>query len=162
MPIEFDLGRLIIQLNPYTDGQRNPIPIENRMHFDLTAPPAAAPAAPPAIAPWFVAAAPPAVGVAPAAPPAVGVAPAAPPAVAAGVAAHQAARAAALALLDLGQFQLEVDNYEGAWTFKGATFRVTRAVRIVYRYPLRNARGAPNGLYATENLLVGYAGGNGS
>src|SRR5271166_4093354 len=142
MPIEFDLGRLIIQLNPYTDGQRNPIPIENRMHFDLTAPPAAAPAAPPAIAPWFVAAA--------------------PPAVAAGVAAHQAARAAALALLDLGQFQLEVDNYEGAWTFKGATFRVTRAVRIVYRYPLRNARGAPNGLYATENLLVGYAGGNGS
>src|SRR5271165_5392748 len=102
MPIEFDLGRLIIQLNPYTDGQRNPIPIENRMHFDLTAPPAAAPAAPPAIAPWFAAAAPPAVGVAPAAPPAV----------AAGVAAHQAARAAALALLDLGQFQLEVDNYE--------------------------------------------------
>jgi hypothetical protein len=63
---------------------------------------------------------------------------------------------------DLGQFQMEVDNYEGEWSFKGQTHRVTRAVRIPYRYPLRDASGNFTGLYATENLLIGYAGGNGS
>jgi len=120
MPIECDLGRLIIQLNPYTDVQQNPLPIRNRMHFHLAAAPAADPLAP---------------------------------------AEDHAAEEAAP---DLRRFHLEVDNYEGAWTFKGATFTVTRAVRIVYRYPLRDATGVPNGLYATENLLVGYAGGNGS
>jgi hypothetical protein len=47
------------------------------------------------------------------------------------------------------------------WTFKGRPQTVKRAVRVRYRYALKDQNGAPNGLYATEHLLIGYAGSNG-
>jgi len=62
---------------------------------------------------------------------------------------------------DLGRFQIEVDNYDGEWAFMGHTHRVTRALGIQYRYPLRDQDGNPTGVYATQHLLIGYAGGNG-
>lgn len=58
---------------------------------------------------------------------------------------------------DLGQYQVEIDNYEGAWDFKGNTHKITRALRITYRYPVKGGQG----ILATEHLLIGYAGGNG-
>jgi hypothetical protein len=59
--------------------------------------------------------------------------------------------------LDLSQYQVEIDNYEGAWDFKGNTHKITRALRITYRYPVKDGQG----ILATEHLLIGYAGGNG-
>ena len=58
---------------------------------------------------------------------------------------------------DLGQYHVEIDNYEGAWDFKGNTHKITRALRITYRYPVKDG----HGILATEHLLIGYAGGNG-
>ena len=63
---------------------------------------------------------------------------------------------------DLGRFHIEVDNYDGDWAFMGHPYKVTRALRIQYRYPLRDRDGNPTGVFATQHLLVGYAGGNGS
>jgi hypothetical protein len=63
---------------------------------------------------------------------------------------------------DLGRFEVEVDNYEGEWAFMGTAYRVTRSLRIQYRYPLRDADGNPTGVFATQHLLIGYAGGNGA
>lgn len=59
-------------------------------------------------------------------------------------------------------FQVEIDDYQGEWTFKNQMQKVERALRITYRYPLKDKDGNPNGLWATEHLLVGYAGGNGN
>jgi hypothetical protein len=58
---------------------------------------------------------------------------------------------------DLGQYHVEIDNYEGAWDFKGNTHKITRALRITYRYPVKGG----HGILATEHLLIGHAGGNG-
>jgi len=58
---------------------------------------------------------------------------------------------------DLSKYQVEIDNYEGAWDFKGNTHKITRALRITYRYPVKGGEG----IMATEHLLIGYAGGNG-
>ena len=58
---------------------------------------------------------------------------------------------------DLGQYHVEIDNYEGAWDFKGNTHKITRALRITYCYPVKDGQG----ILATEHLLIGYAGGNG-
>jgi hypothetical protein len=63
---------------------------------------------------------------------------------------------------DFPKFQVEVDDYEGEWTFKNQVQRVVRAVRVTYRYPMLGKDGKPNGLWATEHLLLGYAGGNGN
>ena len=60
------------------------------------------------------------------------------------------------------QFEVEIDNYEGEWSFKGVTNKVSRALRITYRYPRVDANNNPNGVWATEHLLIGYAGGNGA
>jgi hypothetical protein len=57
----------------------------------------------------------------------------------------------------LSQYHVEIDNYEGAWDFKGNTHKITRALRITYRYPVKDG----HGILATEHLLIGYAGGNG-
>jgi hypothetical protein len=66
----------------------------------------------------------------------------------------------------LEQFQVEVDDYianytSGTWTFRGAPQTIKRALRVTYRYPLRDIHDKPTGFYATEHLLIGYAGGNG-
>jgi hypothetical protein len=58
---------------------------------------------------------------------------------------------------DLSKYQVEIDNYEGAWDFKGDTHKITRALRITYRYRVKGGEG----IMATEHLLIGYAGGNG-
>ena len=61
-----------------------------------------------------------------------------------------------------GQFPVQVDNYDAEWTFKGSPYKVTKALRITYRYPLYDKANPPNIIcYATEHLLIGYAGGNG-
>lgn len=55
---------------------------------------------------------------------------------------------------------VEIDNYNGEWSFRGNIQQIKRSLRITYRYPILNAAGAETGLYATEHLLIGYAGGN--
>jgi hypothetical protein len=69
----------------------------------------------------------------------------------------------------VGQIQLELDNYEGEWNFRGIPQKIKSAVRIKYRYPVFGppAAGAAAGTtgpllyWAEESLLVGYAGANG-
>ena len=62
----------------------------------------------------------------------------------------------------LPNFQVEVDNYEGEWAFKGSQQKVKRAIRITYRYKPKSKDGKTSEVWLTEHLLVGYAGGNGS
>jgi hypothetical protein len=66
---------------------------------------------------------------------------------------------------DLEQFHVEVDDYSanyssGTWTFRGQPATIKKAIRITYRYPLNGSDNKPNGVYATEHLLIGYAGSN--
>ena len=70
------------------------------------------------------------------------------------------------ALSNLEKFQVEVDDYisnytSGTWTFRGQPQTVKRALRVTYRYQLKDIDGKYTGVYATEHLLIGYAGGNG-
>ena len=67
---------------------------------------------------------------------------------------------------NLEQFQVEIDDYiayytSGTWTFRGAPQTIKRALRVTYRYQLKDIDGKYTGFYATEHLLIGYAGGNG-
>jgi hypothetical protein len=59
---------------------------------------------------------------------------------------------------------LEIDNdYKQSymnWTFRGNPYAVKRALLIQYRYELSNS-GGPTGIFATDHVLIGYAGGNG-
>ena len=71
----------------------------------------------------------------------------------AGGEAQQEAAAAA----DLRKYHVEVDTYDGTWDFKLQTYRVVRSLKITYRYERKDAPG----VFATEHLLIGYAGGNG-
>ena len=69
--------------------------------------------------------------------------------------------------IDLAHIDLVVDdfiaNYSSAdWVFRGRPQAVKRALRITYRYPYIDGQKNLTGLYATEHILVGYAGGNGS
>lgn len=64
----------------------------------------------------------------------------------------------------VAQFEVDVDNYEEDWTLRGQTYRVVRALRIPYRYEVRNKKEGPHdgvGVWATEWLLIGYGGANG-
>jgi len=61
------------------------------------------------------------------------------------------------------QFQVEVDDYSanystGSWTFRGQQQSIKRALRVTYRYPLLDSDGEETRFYATEHLLIGYAG----
>jgi hypothetical protein len=52
-----------------------------------------------------------------------------------------------------------VNNYGAKWSLKGQSFSVKTAVRIPYRFPVfKNGKLA---YWQTENLLIGYAGGEG-
>lgn len=62
----------------------------------------------------------------------------------------------------VSQLEVEIDNYEAEWTVRGQVYKVTRALRIPYRYEVRNKDGKKNGVWATEWLLIGYGGGNGA
>jgi hypothetical protein len=70
-------------------------------------------------------------------------------------------------LIDLSHIDFVIDdfynNYSSAdWVFRGQPQTVKRALRITYRYPFTDAPKNLPGLCATEHILVGYAGGNGS
>jgi hypothetical protein len=74
-------------------------------------------------------------------------------------------------LIDLAHIDLVVDdfiaNYSSAdWVFRGQPQTVKRALQITYRYQVMdNTKQPPQaipGVYATEHILIGYAGGNGS
>lgn len=64
--------------------------------------------------------------------------------------------------LGISDFDLRVDNdYRQdymTWTFRGQPHAVKRALRISYRYELP---GQGAGVFATEHVLIGYAGSNG-
>jgi hypothetical protein len=46
------------------------------------------------------------------------------------------------------------------WTIRGRPYAVKRALLITYRYEIMRD-GAGTGVFATDHVLVGYAGGNG-
>ena len=46
------------------------------------------------------------------------------------------------------------------WTFRGQPYKVKRAPLIKYRYEITR-NGAGTGVFVTDHVLVGYAGGNG-
>jgi hypothetical protein len=81
--------------------------------------------------------------------------------------AEEAANAAD-PLIDLAHIDLVIDDFyanysSGAWVFRGQPQTVKRALQITYRYQLMNEQKQPiPGVYATEHILIGYAGGNGS
>jgi hypothetical protein len=59
-----------------------------------------------------------------------------------------------------GRFHIQLDdhteNYTSVeWIFRGTPQTVKKALRITYRYPVGD------GFYATEHILIGYAGSNG-
>jgi hypothetical protein len=65
------------------------------------------------------------------------------------------------ATIDPTQIPVEEDNYAAQWTFKGQTQNIKRALRIHYTYQKTDDAGTV--LYnVTENLLVGFAGSNGT
>jgi hypothetical protein len=67
---------------------------------------------------------------------------------------------AAAATEEAHNLQVEIDNYKGEWGFRGGTAQIKRSLRVTYRYEMKDDNGKPNGLWATEHLLIGYAGGN--
>ena len=60
---------------------------------------------------------------------------------------------------DLAQIQLEIDDKASRWAFKTGTENIERALKVLYRYPLKDTQGNSNGLFATDYLIVGYANG---
>jgi len=175
MPIEHELGTLIRRMNPYTDGTRGSMHFVSAGLAPVVAPADAARAAAATAAADAAAAA--AVFARRAAEAAQAAHQAAAPGAAdaafanlararaaADTAIAEAERAANAAdpFIDLSHIELVIDdfyaNYSSAdWVFRGQPQTVKRALRITYRYPFK-----PNGPYATEHVLVGYAGGNGS
>ena len=57
--------------------------------------------------------------------------------------------------IDLDEVSVEIDDYEGHWSFKEHEHRVKRAVRIQYRYK------GDQGIFFTEHLLIGFLGSGG-
>jgi hypothetical protein len=74
--------------------------------------------------------------------------------------------------ITLAHIDLVIDdfiaNYSSAdWVFRGQPLTVKRALKITYRYQVVESQQQPPrssipGAYATEHILIGYAGGNGS
>jgi hypothetical protein len=91
-----------------------------------------------------------------------------PPPASGAVSAHQTGRPAARGSQapagpttpTAANFQVEIDNYKGEWSFRGNVEQIKKSLRITYRYPVLDACGNGTGMYATEHLLIGYAGGN--
>ena len=177
MPIEHELGTLIRRMNPYTDGTRGSMHFVSLGLAPVVAPPAAARAA--AYAAEAATAAADHARRASAAAEAARLAARANAAddafgalaralAAADAAAEEAANAAE-PLIDLSHIEMVVDDFQANyssvdWVFRGQPQTVKRALRITYRYryPVIDAQKRQVGPYATEHVLVGYAGGNGS
>jgi hypothetical protein len=68
-------------------------------------------------------------------------------------------------VMDIFDFNLRVDNdYRQdymTWIFRTQQYAVKRALRITYRYELTDKQGNKTGIFATEHVLIGYAGSNG-
>jgi hypothetical protein len=143
MLFELQLGTLIRRLNPYTNGRCR------SMHFYPVAPGTIPPSNAPALAAALTAAAT-AYETYVNAP--------TPP----NLQAAENQEDAADGDMSLTQVDLGVDNNYTqeylTWTFKGRPQTVKRALRIRYRYALTSD---PQGPYATEHLLIGFAGSNG-
>jgi len=73
-----------------------------------------------------------------------------------GVAAGDATLAQLVAQLDV-----EIDNYQGEWSFMGQPYKIKRGLLIPYRYEVRNKDGEGSGVWAIGNLLIGYTGADG-
>ena len=56
---------------------------------------------------------------------------------------------------------VEIDNYQGEWSFMGQPCKIKRALLIPYRYQVRNNEGKKSRVWATGHLLIGYIGANG-
>jgi hypothetical protein len=78
--------------------------------------------------------------------------------------------------MDISDLNLRIDNDNKqdymTWVFRAQPYAVKRALRLSYRYqlpPLPDPLNPPNpanppqptGIFATEHVLIGYAGGNG-
>jgi hypothetical protein len=67
--------------------------------------------------------------------------------------------------LSISDISLRVDNdfhqEYMTWIFRGQPHAVKRALRVTYRYELTDRQAAGTGIYATEHVLIGYAGSNG-
>jgi hypothetical protein len=141
MLFEFKLGTLIRRLNPYTSGG---------MRTMLCGP------SPPVVSPALAAA------VNAAAPVIVTYAGAP---TAANLQAAELQEDAVDAQMYPIDIEVEIDkDYRQEymnWTFRGRSYAIKRALLIPYRYELRDENNNPTGVFATEHVLVGYAGGNG-
>ena len=63
--------------------------------------------------------------------------------------------------INLSDFEVQVENYAGEWLFRGQSYRLNKAILIPYRCPLTDKDGELLPVFATQHLLIGYAGGNG-
>jgi hypothetical protein len=63
---------------------------------------------------------------------------------------------------NVAQIQVEIDDYKGEWAYRGQLHQIKRSLRVTYRYPVLDKKGKATGIYATEHLLIGYAGGDGN
>jgi hypothetical protein len=185
MPIEHELGTLIRRMNPYTTGLRGSMLLESHVRAPFVAPAnandhinalnAAANAADAfarsarRAAEVFRAARD--AGRPSEAQPSPEARAAAREAHADFTAAMDAAAEAADQVIDLAHIDVVIDdfiaNYSSAdWVFRGQPQTVKRALQITYRYQSMATQERPirqnPGVYATEHILVGYAGGNGS
>jgi hypothetical protein len=77
--------------------------------------------------------------------------------------AQEAAVDGALYPIDDIEVELDQDYRQEYmnWTFRGRPYAVKKALLIAYRYELMDGNQNPTGVFATEHVLVGYAGGNG-
>jgi hypothetical protein len=66
--------------------------------------------------------------------------------------------------LPISDLDIRIDNdYQQEymnWTFRGQPYKVKRALLIKYRYEIIRS-GVGTGVFVTDHVLVGYAGGNG-
>ena len=66
--------------------------------------------------------------------------------------------------MPISDLDIRIDNdYQQeymSWTFRGQPYKVKRALLIKYRYEITR-NGVGTGVFATDHVLVGYAGGNG-
>ena len=69
------------------------------------------------------------------------------------------------AVVGIGDFDLRVDNdYRQdymTWIFRGQPHAIKRALRVTYRYELTDKQGAGTGIFANEDVLIGFSGANG-
>ncbi len=62
---------------------------------------------------------------------------------------------------DISQFEVEVDTaYPAKWEFKEEAQNINTAIRLRYRYPVKNSSGSVL-YYIDDYLLVGYEGSGG-